>query len=173
MELKNDLAITGTLHSVDQYLNIKLNNIKVANPDKYPHMLSIVNCFIRGSVVRYIQASETGKKEGGGECAASARMEAAGPKGGHRRPTARATQRPMSFPSPGRRSPSPSDPLPPPQFPCSCHRGAWTSSCYTTPPGGKRGGVDCLPPKVLSAALCSQACVGPMFLTAGGGQAPL
>lgn len=24
MELKNDLAITGTLHSVDQYLNIKL-----------------------------------------------------------------------------------------------------------------------------------------------------
>lgn len=29
MELKNDLAITGTLHSVDQYLNIKLNNIRV------------------------------------------------------------------------------------------------------------------------------------------------
>ncbi len=30
MELKNDLAITGTLHSVDQYLNIKLNNIRVS-----------------------------------------------------------------------------------------------------------------------------------------------
>ena len=29
MELKNDLAITGTLHSVDQYLNIKLNAIRV------------------------------------------------------------------------------------------------------------------------------------------------
>ena len=55
MELKNDLAITGTLHSVDQYLNIKLNNIKVVNAQKYPHMLSVRNCFIRGSVVRYVQ----------------------------------------------------------------------------------------------------------------------
>jgi small nuclear ribonucleoprotein (snRNP)-like protein len=55
VELKNDLSITGVLHSVDQYLNIKLNNIKVANPEKYPHMLSVRNCFVRGSVVRYIQ----------------------------------------------------------------------------------------------------------------------
>ena len=31
VELKNDLAITGTLHSVDQYLNIKLNNVHVVN----------------------------------------------------------------------------------------------------------------------------------------------
>ena len=29
VELKNDLAITGTLPSVDQYLNIKLNDIFV------------------------------------------------------------------------------------------------------------------------------------------------
>lgn len=55
VELKNDLSITGVLHSVDQYLNIKLNNIKVAHPEKYPHMLSVRNCFVRGSVVRYIQ----------------------------------------------------------------------------------------------------------------------
>lgn len=55
VELKNDLAITGTLHSVDQYLNIKLNNIRVVNEQKYPHMLSVRNCFIRGSVVRYVQ----------------------------------------------------------------------------------------------------------------------
>ncbi|RMZ53030.1 hypothetical protein APUTEX25_001149, partial [Auxenochlorella protothecoides] len=41
VDLKNDLSITGTLHSVDQYLNIKLNNIKLANPAKYPHMLSL------------------------------------------------------------------------------------------------------------------------------------
>lgn len=41
VELKNDLAITGTLHSVDQYLNIKLNNIRVVNEQKYPHMLSV------------------------------------------------------------------------------------------------------------------------------------
>ncbi|KAG6510455.1 hypothetical protein ZIOFF_028477 [Zingiber officinale] len=39
VELKNDLAIRGTLHSVDQYLNIKLENIKVIDEDKYPHML--------------------------------------------------------------------------------------------------------------------------------------
>ena len=29
VELKNDLGITGQLHSVDQYLNIKLNDIYV------------------------------------------------------------------------------------------------------------------------------------------------
>lgn len=55
VELKNDLAITGILHSVDQYLNVKLNNIKIANPEEYPHMTSVKNCFVRGSVVRYIQ----------------------------------------------------------------------------------------------------------------------
>ncbi|URE24044.1 Sm [Musa troglodytarum] len=38
VELKNDLAIRGTLHSVDQYLNIKLENIRVVDQDKYPHM---------------------------------------------------------------------------------------------------------------------------------------
>lgn len=83
VELKNDLAITGTLHSVDQYLNVKLNNVRVVNEQKYPHMvrtlfpgsytgfhiccrrsltavtlqMSVRNCFIRGSVVRYVQAS--------------------------------------------------------------------------------------------------------------------
>ena len=39
VELKNDLAIKGTLHSVDQYLNIKLNNIRVVNEQKYPHLV--------------------------------------------------------------------------------------------------------------------------------------
>ncbi|KAG6518456.1 hypothetical protein ZIOFF_021931 [Zingiber officinale] len=43
VELKNDFAIRGTLHFVDQYLNIKLENIKVVDEDKYPHMvLSVV-----------------------------------------------------------------------------------------------------------------------------------
>ncbi|CBY24778.1 unnamed protein product [Oikopleura dioica] len=55
VELKNDLAITGTLHSVDQYLNIKLNDIFVTEQEKYPHLLSVKNCFIRGSVVRYVR----------------------------------------------------------------------------------------------------------------------
>ncbi|KAL6076238.1 U6 snRNA-associated Sm-like protein LSm2 [Balamuthia mandrillaris] len=55
VELKNDLAIRGILHSVDQYLNIKLEDISVVDEEKYPHMLSVRNCFIRGSVVRYVQ----------------------------------------------------------------------------------------------------------------------
>lgn len=60
VELKNDLAIRGTLHSVDQYLNIKLENTRVVDEDKYPHMRSVRNCFIRGSVVRYVQLPPDG-----------------------------------------------------------------------------------------------------------------
>lgn len=41
VELKNDLAITGILHSVDQYLNIKLENTRVVDAAKYPHMVSL------------------------------------------------------------------------------------------------------------------------------------
>ncbi|KAI8365219.1 LSM2-like protein [Radiomyces spectabilis] len=55
VELKNDLAITGILKSVDQYLNIKLDDISVVDEERYPHMISVKNCFIRGSVVRYVQ----------------------------------------------------------------------------------------------------------------------
>ncbi len=40
IELKNDLQISGTLHSVDQYLNIKLHNTKVLEDQKYPHLVS-------------------------------------------------------------------------------------------------------------------------------------
>ncbi|KAJ2558615.1 hypothetical protein EV175_000709 [Coemansia sp. RSA 1933] len=57
VELKNDLAIKGTLESVDQFLNFKLKDIEVVDPERYPHMLSVKNCFIRGSVVRYVQLS--------------------------------------------------------------------------------------------------------------------
>jgi len=39
VELKNDLSITGILHSVDQYLNIKLNEIKVVDEEKHPHLV--------------------------------------------------------------------------------------------------------------------------------------
>lgn len=55
MELKNGLALQGELHSVDQYLNIKLNDLKVVDPNKYPHLVAVKNCFIRGSTVRYVQ----------------------------------------------------------------------------------------------------------------------
>ncbi|PFH50895.1 hypothetical protein AMATHDRAFT_143796, partial [Amanita thiersii Skay4041] len=55
VELKNDLSITGTLKSVDQFLNIRLDNIKVSDEARHPHMMAVKNCFIRGSVVRYVQ----------------------------------------------------------------------------------------------------------------------
>mmetsp|Transcript_9092 Transcript_9092/g.12050 ORF Transcript_9092/g.12050 Transcript_9092/m.12050 type:complete len:95 (-) Transcript_9092:232-516(-) len=55
VELKNDVALTGTLQSVDQYLNIRLNEVQVVDAERYPQLLAIKNCFIRGSVVRYVQ----------------------------------------------------------------------------------------------------------------------
>jgi U6 snRNA-associated Sm-like protein LSm2 len=33
VELKNDLNVAGTLHSVDQYLNFKLTDITVVNAE--------------------------------------------------------------------------------------------------------------------------------------------
>lgn len=55
VELKNDVVLTGTLHSVDQYLNIKLTTVQVVNKERYPQLTSLKNCLIRGSVVRYVQ----------------------------------------------------------------------------------------------------------------------
>ncbi|GAB7328195.1 hypothetical protein MBLNU13_g00219t1 [Cladosporium sp. NU13] len=54
VELKNDISVRGTLKSVDQYLNIKLDDISVVEEMKYPHLSSVKNVFIRGSVVRYV-----------------------------------------------------------------------------------------------------------------------
>ncbi|KAL8915843.1 MAG: hypothetical protein Q9172_006615 [Xanthocarpia lactea] len=54
VELKNDISIKGTLKSVDQFLNIKLDDIQVLEEIKYPHLSSVKNAFIRGSVVRYV-----------------------------------------------------------------------------------------------------------------------
>lgn len=39
---------------MDQYLNIKLDDVDVLDLDKYPHLSSVKNMFIRGSVVRYV-----------------------------------------------------------------------------------------------------------------------
>ncbi|KAL7579327.1 hypothetical protein ACA910_014005 [Epithemia clementina (nom. ined.)] len=55
VELKNDIVLTGILHSVDQYLNVKLIDVRVVEPQKYPQLTALKSCFIRGSVVRYIQ----------------------------------------------------------------------------------------------------------------------
>ncbi|GHJ85823.1 hypothetical protein NliqN6_2225 [Naganishia liquefaciens] len=59
VELKNDLCVQGTLKSVDQFLNIRLDDIAVSDPERFPHMMSVKNCFIRGSVVRYVQIPRT------------------------------------------------------------------------------------------------------------------
>merc|ERR1712227_807535 len=52
VELKNDLQVRGTLISVDQYLNVKLDNVSVNDEDEFPHLMAVRNCFIRGSVIR-------------------------------------------------------------------------------------------------------------------------
>lgn len=39
VELKNDVALTGTLHSVDQYLNVKLTDVHVVDADRYPQLV--------------------------------------------------------------------------------------------------------------------------------------
>lgn len=46
VELKNDISIRGTLKSVDQYLNIKLDDISVLEEMKYPHLVceSAIKC---------------------------------------------------------------------------------------------------------------------------------
>lgn len=54
VELKNDLQIRGTLHSVDQFLNLKLLDITIVNGECNPHLLAMKSVFIRGSVVRYV-----------------------------------------------------------------------------------------------------------------------
>ncbi|EEB07379.1 U6 snRNP-associated protein core protein [Schizosaccharomyces japonicus yFS275] len=59
VELKNDMCIRGVLKSVDQFLNVKLENISVTDVQKYPHLAAVKNLFIRGSVVRYVHMSSS------------------------------------------------------------------------------------------------------------------
>lgn len=59
VEMKNDVQLTGTLESVDQFLNVKLSNVKVKEESKYPHLACLKSCFVRGSVVRYIHLKAT------------------------------------------------------------------------------------------------------------------
>lgn len=41
VELKNDLALVGRLHSIDQFLNLKLDDVHVADEQKHPHMVRV------------------------------------------------------------------------------------------------------------------------------------
>lgn len=58
MELKNDVAVTGTLKSVDQFLNFRIDNMKVVEGDeaKWPHLVSVrhviaIMLFSRGKFI--------------------------------------------------------------------------------------------------------------------------
>ncbi|KIY50128.1 hypothetical protein FISHEDRAFT_71746 [Fistulina hepatica ATCC 64428] len=46
VELKNDLSITGVLKSVDQFLNIRLDNIKVLDETRHPHMARLLTSLL-------------------------------------------------------------------------------------------------------------------------------
>jgi U6 snRNA-associated Sm-like protein LSm2 len=52
VELKNGVIMQGVMVSVDQYLNIKLQNIQVQDIEEHPQLFSLRNCFIRGSGIR-------------------------------------------------------------------------------------------------------------------------
>ena len=54
IELKNGLAVRGKLHSVDQFLNCKLTEVGVVDEESFPHLVSLTNAFVRGSVIRYV-----------------------------------------------------------------------------------------------------------------------
>ena len=41
LELKNSLQIRGTLSSVDQYLNLKLDNVEVVDRESFPQLVRI------------------------------------------------------------------------------------------------------------------------------------
>ncbi|CAM9663131.1 unnamed protein product, partial [Heterosigma akashiwo] len=90
VELKNDVALTGTLRSVDQYLNIRLSEVQVVDSERYPQLLAIKNCFIRGSRGA-VRAAAGG---GGGHRAAAGRGPQADP--------VRQVMTPARQPSPGR-----------------------------------------------------------------------
>jgi len=52
-ELKNDLKIRGVLRSIDQYHNLRVDQVTVLNGDTYPHLNSVTSLFIRGPTIRY------------------------------------------------------------------------------------------------------------------------
>jgi small nuclear ribonucleoprotein (snRNP)-like protein len=58
VELKNDISIRGTLKSVDQYLNIKLDDITVVDELKYPHLVSTLSICRSERVRRKTDESE-------------------------------------------------------------------------------------------------------------------
>lgn len=56
VELKNDVALTGTLHSVDQYLNVKLTDVNVVDAERYPQLVGacVLGLFIGHICIMFI-----------------------------------------------------------------------------------------------------------------------
>lgn len=54
VELKNDMQIRGVVRSVDQFHNIKLDDVSVMDETRFPHLAAVRSLFIRGSVIRYV-----------------------------------------------------------------------------------------------------------------------
>ena len=57
IELKNDIILKGTLHSVDQYLNVKLENIKVVDEKAHPYLVWKKKIFFNPSQQKKKQGS--------------------------------------------------------------------------------------------------------------------
>ena len=53
------MAITGTLKSVDQFLNIKLDNIHVVDEERYPHMVTYCISLFLILIILYSLVSRT------------------------------------------------------------------------------------------------------------------
>ena len=54
VEMKNDVVLTGTLVSVDQYLNVKLSGVNVVDSDRFPQLVSFRNAiaaYTRGLII--------------------------------------------------------------------------------------------------------------------------
>ena len=54
VELKNEMAVSGILHSVDQWLNVKLERVEVLDAARFPQLVAVDTLFVRGSVVRFV-----------------------------------------------------------------------------------------------------------------------
>ncbi|KAM0688588.1 U6 snRNA-associated Sm-like protein LSm2 [Conglomerata obtusa] len=50
--LKNELEIEGVLISVDAFLNMKLEKIRVINLQKFPGLDGVTLCSVRGSSIK-------------------------------------------------------------------------------------------------------------------------
>ena len=63
VELKNDISIKGVLKSVDQFLNIKLDDIQVVEELKYPHLVSPASYFSHPQTTAGISQGADGRAE--------------------------------------------------------------------------------------------------------------